>query len=45
LQGSGEEATFDEAQLQELLRLGRLGVEALFAQQRLALAAATAVPA
>lgn len=45
LQGSGEEATFGEAQLQELLRLGRLGVEALFAQQRLALAAATAVPA
>jgi ribonuclease PH len=37
LQGSGEEATFDEAQLQEMLRLGRIGVESLFAHQRLAL--------
>jgi ribonuclease PH len=37
LQGSGEEATFDEAQLQEMLRLGRIGVESLFSLQRLAL--------
>ena len=45
LQGSGEEATFDEAQLHGMLRLGRLGVEELFAQQRLALAAGSAAPA
>ncbi len=44
LQGSGEEATFDETQLQEMLRLGRVGVEALFARQRMALSAASAGP-
>jgi ribonuclease PH len=37
LQGTGEESTFDETQLQALLGLGRLGVEQLFAQQRTAL--------
>jgi ribonuclease PH len=45
LQGSGEEATFDEAQLQEMLRLDRIGVESLFAHQRLALAEPTGSPA
>jgi ribonuclease PH len=39
LQGSGEESTFDEIQLQEMLRLGRIGVETLFARQQMALAA------
>ncbi|MCL4177343.1 MAG: ribonuclease PH [Verrucomicrobia bacterium] len=44
LQGSGEEATFDETQLQEMLRLGRVGVEALFARQRMALSATSGGP-
>jgi ribonuclease PH len=42
LQGSGEESTFDDAQLQEMLRLGRLGVAKLFGEQGAALAAAPA---
>jgi ribonuclease PH len=42
LQGSGEEATFDDAQLQEMLRLGRLGVAKLFGEQAAALATAPA---
>jgi ribonuclease PH len=37
LQGSGEEATFDEHQLQEILKLGRQGIDQLFARQRLSL--------
>ncbi len=44
LQGSGEEATFGEDQLHEMLRLGRVGMEGLFAQQRTALAALAARP-
>ena len=37
LQGTGEEAVFDENQLRELLRLGRKGIEQLSALQRAAL--------
>lgn len=37
LQGTGEEAVFDEQQLRELLRLGRKGIEHLSALQRDAL--------
>jgi ribonuclease PH len=38
LQGSGEEATFTEAQLQQLLSLGKAGVRSLLAAQQAALA-------
>jgi ribonuclease PH len=34
VQGSGEEATFSQDQLNEMLRLGRMGVSQLFDQQR-----------
>lgn len=37
IQGTGEEAVFDEQQLRELLRLGRKGIEQLSALQRDAL--------
>jgi len=37
LQGSGEEATFTEAQLAELLALGKLGIRELLAAQQKAL--------
>ena len=37
LQGSGEEATFDESQLGDLLSLGRAGIQQLFKAQRTAL--------
>ena len=37
LQGAGEEATFSEGQLHELLRLGKLGIQALLAAQSQAL--------
>lgn len=40
VQGSGEEATFTEAQLQQLLALGRAGMRQLFALQQAALSAA-----
>jgi ribonuclease PH len=39
VQGTGEEATFSEAQLQEMLALGRAGVQQLLALQQAALAA------
>ena len=39
LQGTGEEATFSEAQLAEMLALGKAGVEELLALQQAALAA------
>jgi len=39
LQGTGEEATFSEAQLAEMLVLGKSGVQALLAAQQAALAA------
>ena len=39
VQGTGEEATFSEAQLQAMLALGRTGIQQLFAAQRAALAA------
>jgi len=38
LQGSGEESTFDETQLAEMLRLGRGGIQELLARQQAALA-------
>jgi ribonuclease PH len=38
LQGTGEEATFSEAQLAEMLALGKSGVQELLALQRAALA-------
>ncbi|RPH76710.1 MAG: ribonuclease PH, partial [Planctomycetaceae bacterium] len=38
IQGCGEEATFDHAQLQDLLRLAGLGIAELTARQRQALA-------
>lgn len=38
IQGTGEEATFDEAELQELLRLARLGIAELTQRQLAALA-------
>jgi ribonuclease PH len=34
VQGSGEEATFSRSQLDRLLKLGKLGVEAITAQQK-----------
>ena len=37
VQGSGEEATFDRAQLDQLLDLGRQGIDAVMAAQRQAL--------
>jgi ribonuclease PH len=37
VQGNGEEATFDDAQLQAMLKLGRRGIDRLFELQRLAL--------
>jgi ribonuclease PH len=37
VQGSGEEATFSRAQLDRLLNLGKLGIDAITAQQRRAL--------
>src|SRR5512139_951919 len=40
LQGTGEEATFSETQLAELLALGKAGIRELLAQQQAALAAA-----
>ena len=39
LQGTGEEATFTEAQLAEMLALGKLGIQELLAAQKAALAA------
>lgn len=39
VQGTGEEATFSQTQLDRLLKLGRLGVEAITEQQRRALGA------
>jgi ribonuclease PH len=38
LQSSGEESTFSESQLSELLRLGKLGISQLFKAQQAALA-------
>ena len=38
LQGSGEESTFSDAQLADLLRLGRVGIRELLAAQQGALA-------
>ncbi len=38
LQGTGEEATFSEAQLAEMLALGKIGVQELLAAQKAALA-------
>ncbi|HTL58738.1 MAG TPA: ribonuclease PH [Candidatus Limnocylindrales bacterium] len=38
LQGTGEEATFSEAQLAEMLRLGKAGIEQLLRSQQQALA-------
>jgi ribonuclease PH len=40
LQGTGEEATFTEPQLADLLALGRAGIRELLAAQEAALAAA-----
>ena len=40
VQGSGEEATFNRTQLDQLLELGRQGVEAITAAQKAALGAA-----
>src|SRR5208282_1506406 len=40
LQGSGEEATFTESQLADLLALGKTGIRELLAAQEKALAAA-----
>ncbi len=39
LQGTGEEATFSQAQLADMLALGKTGIEALLAMQQAALAA------
>jgi len=38
LQGTGEEATFSEAQLAEMLTLGKIGVQELLAAQKATLA-------
>jgi ribonuclease PH len=38
LQGTGEEATFSEAQLAEMLALGKIGIQELLAAQKAALA-------
>ena len=43
LQGTGEEATFTEAQLAALLALGKGGIRELLALQRAAIAAVTAI--
>jgi ribonuclease PH len=40
LQGTGEEATFSESQLQDLLGLGKLGIRALLLAQERALKSA-----
>jgi len=37
LQGSGEEATFSDTQLAELLVLGKIGIKELLAAQQLAI--------
>ncbi|MFN4258283.1 MAG: ribonuclease PH [Gemmataceae bacterium] len=37
VQGTGEEATFSRAQLDELLKLGKVGIDAITAEQRQAL--------
>jgi ribonuclease PH len=39
VQGSGEEATFSRSQLDRLLQVGKLGIDAVTARQRLALGA------
>ena len=39
VQGTGEEATFSRAQLDRLLKLGKEGIDAVTAKQRLTLAA------
>jgi ribonuclease PH len=39
VQGTGEEATFSRSQLDRLLKLGKLGIDAITAQQRKALGA------
>ncbi len=39
VQGTGEEATFSETQLQSMLALGRLGIQRLFAAQQAAVTA------
>ena len=39
LQGTGEEATFDDVQLAELLRLGKIGIADLTKLQKAQLAA------
>jgi ribonuclease PH len=38
LQGTGEEATFSEKQLNELLKLGKAGIQDLLKAQQLVLA-------
>ena len=38
LQGTGEEATFTDTQLAEMLKLGKIGLKQLFAAQQAALA-------
>ncbi len=43
VQGSGEEATFARAEMEEMLRLGALGIEQLVAAQRAALATAPSI--
>jgi ribonuclease PH len=40
LQGTGEEATFTESQLADLIALGKTGIRGLLAAQEAALAAA-----
>jgi len=40
VQGTGEEATFSRSQLDRLLKLGKLGIDAITAEQRKALGAA-----
>jgi ribonuclease PH len=45
LQGSGEEATFSEQQLDAMLALGRKGIAQLVRAQREALASLTNIPA
>ena len=39
LQGTGEEATFDDEQLQEMLRLARIGIRELTQRQQEAISA------
>ena len=39
LQGTGEEATFSRSQLDRLLKLGKLGIDAVTAEQKHALGA------